>query len=387
MAQPASRSPKTMRLIPLIGAASLAASLLSHVTGCSALSSPKGNGKPAAQASVAAQASAAGPSPQATPLAVATEAAIPHDALIAMLSRPQGPHQTVAHIVASVDGEPITARDVEQFSTAVGHPVNVDDIADDPQAKSALKALISQKLLEKEIDQYSSKIDEEQIDNYIEVVRRDKHMTPEPFKAALAQSGMSMEEFRKHARVELEKEMMIRQQVRQRVEISNADIQAYYNTHKADFTVATEKLKVAQILIGVPQNATPQQVAALQAKADKIRALAASGADFAALARKYSDDESRNNGGELGWFGPQDILDQIYGAVKNLKPGDVSQVVRTSHGFHILKLEEHQVAGLQPLSEVKERIRNQLINQRANAELENWVETDLTKQHDVETFY
>ena len=388
MAKPASKSRNTMRAIPLLGAASLAAILLSQVAGCSALSSPKG--KPAAQASVAAQsspASAASPSTQATPAALATEAAIPPDALIAQPPRPQGPHQTVAHIVASVDGEPITARDVEQFSTAVGHPVNAEDIADDPAAKSALKALISQKLLEKEIDQYSSKIDEEQIDNYIEVVRRDKHMTPEQFKAAVAQSGMSMEDFRKHAREELEKEMMIRQQVRQRVEIPNADIQAYYDEHKADFTVASEKLKVSQILIGVPQNATPQQIAALQAKADKIRAAAAGGADFAALARKYSDDESRNNGGELGWFGPQDILEQIYAAVKNLKPGDVSQVVRTSHGFHILKLEEHQVAGLQPLAEVKEQIHNQLINQRANVELENWVETDLTKQHDVETFY
>lgn len=385
-----------MRAIPLIGAAFLAAILLAHVTGCSALSSLNGKGKPTAQtsaaapASVAAQASPASapsPSTQATPLAVATEVAIPQDALIAHAASPQGPHQTVAHIVASVDGEPITARDVEQFSVAVGRPVNVDDIADDPQAKAALKGLISQKLLEKEIDQYAGKVDEEQIDNYIEVVQRDKHMTPEQFKAALAQSGMSMEEFRKHAREELEKEMMIRQQIRQRVEISNADIQAYYDTHKADFTVASEKLRVAQILIGVPQNANPQQVAALQAKADKIRAAAAGGADFAALARKYSDDESRNHGGELGWFGPQDILDQIYGAVKNLKPGDISQVVRTSHGFHILKLEEHQVAGVQPLAEVKEQIRNQLINQRANAELENWVENDLTKQHDVETFY
>src|SRR5262245_42230182 len=125
MAQAAGRSPKTMRAIPLIGAASLAAILLS--TGCSAQSS--GKGKPAAQASVAARASAAAqaspasaasPSPQATPLAVATEAAIPPDALLAQPPRPQGPHQTVAHIVASVDGEPITARDVEQFSVAVG---------------------------------------------------------------------------------------------------------------------------------------------------------------------------------------------------------------------------------------------------------------------------
>jgi peptidyl-prolyl cis-trans isomerase SurA len=379
-----------MRVIPLIGAVSLAAILLSHATGCSAFTSLNGKGKPAAAASAAAQASPASQpsaSMEATPMAAATVATVPPDALIAQARHPQGPHQTVAHIVASVDGEPITARDVEQFSAAVGHPVSTDDIADDPAAKAALKGLISQKLLEKEIDQYSSKIDEEQIDNYIEVVRRDKHMTPEQFKAALAQSGMSMEDFRKHAREELEKEMMIRQQLRQRVEISNADIQAYYDAHKADFTVASEKLKLAQILIGVPQNATPQQIAALQAKADKIRAAAAGGADFAALAKKYSDDESRNNGGELGWFGPQDILDQIYAAVKNLKTGDVSQVVRTSHGFHILKLEEHQVAGPQPLADVKDQIRNQLVNQRANAELENWVENDLTKQHDVETFY
>src|SRR5262249_47482125 len=198
MAQSGTGIPKAVRALPIVGAAALVAILLSHLTGCSAL---KDKGKPTAGASTAAQASPAGQasaSVQATPLAEATAAAIPPDALIAQAPHPQGPHRTVAHIVASVDGEPITARDVEQFSAAVGRPVNVDDIADDPQAKAALKGLISQKLLEKEIDRYSSKVDEEQIDNYIEVVRRDKHLTPEQFKAALAQSGMSMEDFRKH---------------------------------------------------------------------------------------------------------------------------------------------------------------------------------------------
>lgn len=293
----------------------------------------------------------------------------------------------MAHIVASVDGEPITAHDVEQFSAAVGKPVRTDDIANNEDAKAALKALISQKLLEKEIQQYSSKIDEEQVDNYMDAVRRDKHLSPEQFKAALAQSGLSMDDFRKHAREELEKEVMLRQQVRERVDISDADIKAYYDAHKADFTVTTEKLKIAQILIGVPENATPQQVSLLQIKADKIRKEAAAGADFGELARKYSDDVSKNNAGELGWFGPNDIMDAIYNAVKNLKPGDVSPVVRTSHGFHILKLEDHQVPGVRPLDQVKADIRNELINERANSQLENWIETDLVKQHDVETFY
>jgi peptidyl-prolyl cis-trans isomerase SurA len=385
-------------------AALMTVALMIPAVGCSLLSSAKDKPKPAttganvgaAGASVAAaDASVAAAKPSESAPAVATTSEVSaapaaeptSDALIAHGSHLEAPHRTVAHIVASVDGEPITAHDVEQFSAAVGHPVNAEDIADNEEAKAALKALISQKLLEKEIDRYSSKIDEEQVDSYMEVVRRDKHLTPEQFKAALAQSGVTMEDFRKHARQELEKEVMIRQQVRERVEISDSDIKAYYDEHKADFTVKSERLRIAQILIGVPQNATPQQVAVLQAKAEKIRKSAVAGVDFSDLARKYSDDVSKNNGGELGWFGPQDIMDQVYSAVKNLKPGDVAPVVHTNHGFHVLKLEDHQVPGVRPLEEVKGEIRNQLINERANAQLQSWVETDLVKQHDVETFY
>ncbi len=369
----------TVRLPLALAAASLAAALAIGTSGCFLAALKRGRAKPSPAPSGVAAASPSptplAPSPQATP-----------DALIVQ-KPPEAPGVTVAHIVASVDGEPITNRDVEQFSAAVGRPVSAADIANNEDAKAALKALISQKLLEKEIEQYSSKVDEEQIDNYVDAIRREKHLTPEQFKAALAQSGLSMDDFRKHAREELEKEVMIREQVRQRVNVSNADIQAYYNEHKADFTVTTEKLKLAQILIGVPQNATPQQVATLQAKAERIRKEAAAGVDFGDLARKYSDDVSRNSGGELGWFTPQDVMDQVYAAVKNLKPGDVSQVIRTSHGFHILKLEDHQVPGVRPLDEVKGEIRNQLINERANAQLQSWIETDLVKQHDVETFY
>ena len=80
-------------------------------------------------------------------------------------------------------------------------------------------------------------------------------------------------------------------------------------------------------------------------------------------------------------------MDEIYGAVKNLKPGDISAVIRTQHGFHILKLEDHQVPGVRPLADVRGEIRNRLIDQKANAQLQQWIETDLVKQHDVETFY
>ena len=119
----------------------------------------------------------------------------------------------------------------------------------------------------------------------------------------------------------------------------------------------------------------------------KLRARALKGDDFGDLARLYSDDESKSSGGELGWFAPGDVNDAILAAVKSLKPGEISAPVRTSHGIHILKLEDHQVPGLVPLSDVKEQIRQELVDEQSAAALKKWVESDLVKQHYVETMY
>jgi peptidyl-prolyl cis-trans isomerase SurA len=298
-----------------------------------------------------------------------------------------GAQESVDRVVASVDGDPITAHDVEAFGVAMGHPVQTDNIAENPDAKLMLKELIAAKLFQNEAQQYSSKIDDAQVDHYIDQLRHDRHMTPEQFKEAIAQSGLSMQDFRKHARQELEKAMMIQQQVRDRVDISDTDIRAYYDQHQADYTIAKERYRLAQILIGVPANATPAQVEQLKTKAEQIRNEAAKGADFGDLARRYSDDVSKNNGGELGWFEPQDIMDAILIAVQPVKAGGVSQLVRTNHGFHILKVEAHEIPGVRPLSEVKDDIREKLVDQKAKSETQDWVETELVKKHDVETLY
>jgi peptidyl-prolyl cis-trans isomerase SurA len=101
----------------------------------------------------------------------------------------------------------------------------------------------------------------------------------------------------------------------------------------------------------------------------------------------YSDDESKSNGGELGWFAPSDVMDQILAAVRPLKPGEISAPIRTSHGIHIVKLEEHQVPGVQPLADVKTLIRAHLVDEQSGAQLQKWVDSDLVKQHYVETMY
>ena len=315
------------------------------------------------------------------------EAPPPPPAPVASDEPPEPSTPALDRVVASVDGDPITMREVKDFAAQRGQPIQTDDFASSDAAKVAVKALIGEKLLEQEVKKYDDKVDDAQIDKYILQLRQDKHMSDAEFRAQLQASGISYDELRKRARLDIEKAMMIEQEVRAKIDVPEADIKAYYDAHKEDFTITKERLKLAQILIALPPNPTAAQVSAAQKKADMIRARAAKGDDFGDLARVYSDDESKSNGGELGWFAPSDVMDQILVAVKLLKPGEISAPIRTSHGIHIVKLEEHEVPGVQPLSDVKAPIRGQLVDQQSGAQLEKWVESDLVKQHYVETMY
>lgn len=297
---------------------------------------------------------------------------------------PARAQQEIGRVVASVDGEPITMHEVEDLAVQSGNPIPPGEFATSPIAKKALKAVIAQKLIEQEVKKYEDKIDEAQVDRYLTEVRQTKHMSDAQFRQQLQASGLSYEDIRKRARLDLQKAMMIEQQVRGKIEIPKADMQTYYDSHKSDFTVEKERLKLAQILIAVPANATAQQMSAAQKKAEQIRARALKGDDFNDLARTYSDDDSKSNGGELGWFEPADVMDQILAAVKDLKPGQVSASIRTSHGIHIVKLEDHEVPGVRPLAEVQDKIRAMLTDRETTAKLESWVDSDLAKQHYIE---
>ena len=298
-----------------------------------------------------------------------------------------GRAEEVDKIVASVDGDPITMHEVRAFAESAGKPLPAGDPTADPTFKEGLKGLIAQKLLGEEVKKYQDKIDEEQIDKYIEDVEQDRGISDQQLKQSLLQNGVSWDDFRRQAKMELEKAMMLNEELRQRVTIPPEQIQAYYDAHHDEFTVQQEKYKLAQILIAVAPNASPAEVAAAKAKAEEARRKAIAGEDFGELAKRYSDDDSKSQGGELGVFGPDDIMDEILAGIKNVPTGQISQVVRTKHGFHVIKVEAHDVPGVRPLALVKEDIRNHLVDEQTRGRLQNWVETDLVKQHDVETLY
>jgi peptidyl-prolyl cis-trans isomerase D len=139
-------------------------------------------------------------------------------------------------------------------------------------------------------------------------------------------------------------------------QITGADVQRYYNQHHDQFMVP-EQVRVRHILIKVPEKADAKTVAAAQTKAEGILQQLHHGANFAELAKKYSDDPgSKAQGGELGFIQHGATVPEFDKTAFALQPGQLSGVIRTQFGFHIIQQEEKQPAHVRPVEEVHDQI-------------------------------
>jgi len=166
----------------------------------------------------------------------------------------------------------------------------------------------------------------------------------------------------------------IQKEVLGKIKLTDKDYEAYYNEHKKEFE-NPEMVKARHILIAVKPNATEEEKKAALKKAEEILDKAKKGEDFAKLASEYSDDPgSKAKGGDLGFFTAGSMVGKFEQAAFTLKPGEISPVVETEFGYHIIKVEERKAAELPPYETVKEQVKakaTQAIQQeRLNAFLE-----------------
>ncbi len=156
-------------------------------------------------------------------------------------------------------------------------------------------------------------------------------------------------------------------------QITGADVQRYYNQHQQQFQVPAQ-VRVRHILIQVPAKADAKTVAAAQAKADDILKQLKAGGNFAELAKKYSDDPgSKTQGGELGFIQHGTTVPEFDRTAFGLQPGQLSGVIRTQFGFHILQVEEKQPAHVKSIDEVHDLIMANLMQQAQSAAAQKYV--------------
>jgi peptidyl-prolyl cis-trans isomerase D len=171
--------------------------------------------------------------------------------------------------------------------------------------------------------------------------------------------------------------------LRARVQVTEQEARQYYTQHLSDYRIP-DRVKVAHILFKTTGK-NPTEIAAIQKKAEDVLKQIKGGADFGELAKKDSDDSSASKGGELGWIVRGQTVKEFEDTAFAMKPGEVSGLVKTVYGIHIIKLEDKQIAHLQSFDEVKGTITADLEKERvadAQEKLANDLVTELKSKPD-----
>ena len=278
-------------------------------------------------------------------------------------------------IVATIDGEPITAHEVRKYAGERG----LGDVRED----RVLDALITEKLLEMEIKEQGIAAHDDEIDRYVEEIRNRNGVDEEKFTKILAEQGMTLAMYRTKVKNEIEKAQLVNREIRQRVNVSPEEIRRWYDGHGDDYATA-ERVKVRDIFFALDDATDDAAVDHVRAKATEVRALAAGGRDFGSLAKQFSEGPGAEKGGELGTFARGDMDAELEKAAFALEPGKVSEPIRTASGFHVIRVDERIAAGRRPLEEVKDEIRESLYNEALEQRFQNWLSRELRERHHVE---
>ena len=148
------------------------------------------------------------------------------------------------------------------------------------------------------------------------------------------------------------------------VEVTDQEIEEFYQLHQDDY-LEPKKVHARHILFRISEKAKTAEIQEILDRAKKVLDLARKGDNFAELARKYSDDSTASKGGDLGYFKSGDMVKPFADSAFSLKKGEISDLVRTRFGVHIIKVEDIKEESVKPLAAVKETVRQSLKEERS----------------------
>jgi peptidyl-prolyl cis-trans isomerase SurA len=294
--------------------------------------------------------------------------------------------EVVEQLIAVIDGEPYTLSNLDKFSKSKGgRSFPASDLkAIDQADREVLEQFLTEKLLEAEVREAGIIVSDDEVNRYIEQVKKNNRLSDEDLIAALKRENQTLESYKVSVKAEIEKSQLIDRQVRRKVTISDEDVERYYKLNTSKFRT-NDRAHIRHILLPLDENPKPEQVQQAMAKGKELRQQIAAGADFATIAREYSQGAGHADGGDIGWVNRGTLISGIEEvAFQKLAVGQVSEPFRTSMGVHIVKLEGHDTGTLQPLSSVAPRIKEELTSKALEERFAKWVKSDLRRKHRVD---
>jgi peptidyl-prolyl cis-trans isomerase SurA len=243
------------------------------------------------------------------------------------------------HIVAIVNDEVITRKELDKRYDEVAQNLSRQNTPLPPRdtlEKQLLERMITELALQQHARNTGVRVDPTQVERALQRIAAQNKLDMAGLQAAMEKDGQSLDAMRSTIRNEILIARARERDVDNRVTVSDSEIEGYLQT-QAQQGVETE-YNFSHILITVPENAPPEEIQARRARAEEIIALLAKGSDFAQLSASYSDAGNALQGGAFGWRPSGKLPSLFVDALKPLQPGQVSPILKSGNGFHILKL-------------------------------------------------
>ena len=207
----------------------------------------------------------------------------------------------------------------------------------DSLRRQVVEAMIVERAQMQLAKEMGVKVDDRRLDATIARIAEGQKMSVQDMRNQMEKEGMTYPAFREEIRGEIMLQQLREHEVDRKIQVSDAEVDTYLAAEKA---AAADKVEmdIAQILVGIPANASPEQIAARRARADDVLRQLRIGADFAKMAATYSDAADALKGGAIGWRDPDRLPPLFATELRKLKPGQVTNVIKSNTGFHIIKM-------------------------------------------------
>jgi peptidyl-prolyl cis-trans isomerase SurA len=306
---------------------------------------------------------------------------------LAMLS--SSPGKVVDQVVGVVDGEVITLSEVDgampQYGKAnildEGNPLD-KEIRLRQARKEVLDLLIEDKLLQKVAGRYGIKIEKAEIDKAMEKIRLEGYQSDEQMKKDLASHGYTLEGYRHFLMAEYRRAKIVDILIKPGVSMAEDKLKEYYQSHTTNYILP--EVRVSQILCQVPAEATTKDWQAAKRKMERVVQDLKKGTPYEKLATLYSDDAtSARSGGDLGFFKKGEMIPMLETVVFNMQVGQISGVIQSSQGLHLLKVTERRPGSLASYEEAKPQVMADYYQEQVIKLYAKWLQ-DLKAHSNVE---
>jgi parvulin-like peptidyl-prolyl isomerase len=296
----------------------------------------------------------------------------------------------VEQILVKVNGEIFTKTELEQRQVSTlrqrGQQIDLKTDSTNAQLRKALDEItpqivvdaLDEMLMVQRGKELGYKLSDDQFKGIVDSIKKENKIeTEEQFQAALKAENMTMTDLRRN----LERSMLVQRvqqnEVMSKIGITEDEARTYYDSHLSEFTSAPT-VTLREILVAIPTDGRGVNVAAEEAakeKVDKVRARVTTGGEaFDKVAAEASEAPSKANSGLIGPISVNDLSGDLRKIVNSLKVGGVSEVIRTSRGFQLFKLESSTPTQTMPFDQAREQISERVFTDKRKAEYQKYLE-------------